>query len=135
MRITVIASTDFSGGLVRFTLFGGAICLQPKMSFWKSLFSGRVDKIPLTEIARLEIATEDSIHEKGFAGTFARGAVGGLVLGPAGLLAGAMTGGKNKKSLTFELEFLDGRGFLGECDADAYRRLQAGAYTQKKAAA
>ena len=46
------------------------------------------EKIPLTEIETLEIATEDSVKRIG--GTVGWGAAGAVLLGPAGVLAGLL---------------------------------------------
>ena len=81
--------------------------------------------MPITSIQSLQVASEES--SKGFGGAAVAGLAGGLLLGPAGLVAGAMAGG-NKKSVTFELRLQDGRGLLGECDPQTYKLLQAAAF-------
>ena len=83
------------------------------------------EKVPIREIESLQVATEESTKRFGTAA--AAGLVGGVLLGGAGLVAGAMAGG-NKKTVTFELRLVDGRGLLGKCDARSFERLRAVAF-------
>ena len=65
-----------------------------------------------SDLVHLEIATEEAVKKVG--GTVGWGAAGALVLGPAGLLAGLLLGGK-KKEITFVAEFKDGCKLLATC--------------------
>ena len=80
----------------------------------------RVKKFPLNELATVEIATEESVKRLG--GTVGWGAAGALLLGPVGLLAGLLLGGR-KKEVTFVARFKDGRKFLATTDPKVYRKL------------
>lgn len=83
------------------------------------------ERVPIGQIASLQIATEES--SKSFGGATVAGLVGGALLGGAGLVAGALLGG-NKKAVTFELRLMDGRGLLGTCDPKTFQQLQAAAF-------
>jgi hypothetical protein len=51
-------------------------------------------------------------------------AVGSLVLGPVGLVGGALAGG-NKKRITFTLTLKDGRRMLAAADGKTWTKLQS----------
>lgn len=100
-----------------------------------TVFRGRIDlkvpgrwrreKIQGAEVEHLEVATEESVKKLG--GTAAWGAAGALLLGPAGLIAGAILGGRGKK-VTFTMRFRDGRKLLGQTDARCFEMLQAACF-------
>ena len=79
-------------------------------------------KIPATELEVLEIATEENVKQLG--GTLGWGLAGGLLLGPVGLLAGLLAGGRSKQ-VTFVATFKDGRKFLGTADSKTFTKMQA----------
>jgi hypothetical protein len=80
------------------------------------------EHIPLTALEAVEIATEETVKKIG--GTLGWGAAGALVLGPVGLLAGLLLGGK-KKEVTFVAKFKDGRKLLATTDSGTFTKLQA----------
>ena len=51
------------------------------------------------------------------------GIIGGIALGPLGLLAGGALGGLNKKKL-FVIKFKDGRKLIGKTGKMAYKNLK-----------
>lgn len=67
------------------------------------------ESIPLTKIAEVEAASEESATR--IAGAVGWGAAGALMFGPVGLLAGALLGGKGK-DVTFVCRLKDGRKFI-----------------------
>jgi len=73
-------------------------------------------KVPLSRIASVEVASEESVKRVG--GAVGWGTAGALVAGPAGLLAGAILGGRGK-DVTFVVVLQDGRRFLAKGDAKA----------------
>lgn len=83
------------------------------------------ETIPTTELETVEIATEESVKKLG--GTIGWGAAGALILGPAGLLAGLLLGGK-KKEVTFIAKFKDGRKLLASTDSKTFTKLQAAVF-------
>lgn len=83
------------------------------------------EAIPITELETVEIATEESVKKIG--GTIGWGAAGALILGPVGLLAGLLLGGK-KKEVTFIAKFKDGRKLLASTDSKTFTKLQASVF-------
>lgn len=79
------------------------------------------EKIKPSEIARLEEASEESVVSIG--GAAGWGIAGSVLLGPAGLLAGLVLGGKGKDT-TFICEFKDGRKFLGTASSKVFNELK-----------
>jgi hypothetical protein len=88
------------------------------------------EEIPATQIAELEIVTEE--YAKSFLGSAGLGLAAGWLLGPIGLAAGLLIGGLKKK-VTFLLRFRDGRQFLGLTDEETYN-LMATAFVLEAAA-
>lgn len=86
-------------------------------------FSAEV--VPSAEVEEVAIATEDSVKRLG--GTLGWGAAGAIVLGPVGLLAGLLLGGRGKE-VTFVVRFKDGRKFLGTTDAKTFTKIQASTF-------
>ncbi|ENZ8441970.1 DUF456 domain-containing protein [Klebsiella michiganensis] len=74
------------------------------------------------KLLSLEICTENNVKRIG--GALGWGVVGGMLAGPAGIIAGAFLGG-NKKDVTFIAEMKDGRKFMGTTDSKAYTDLTA----------
>ena len=83
------------------------------------------ETIPITKLEAVEIATEENV--KKLAGTVGWGAAGALILGPVGLLAGLLLGGK-KKEVTFIAKFKDGRKLLASTDSKTFTKLQASVF-------
>jgi hypothetical protein len=73
-------------------------------------------------VADFSIASEESA--KKFVRAAGLGVVGGLLLGAVGMVADALAGG-NKKTVTFVLEFRDGRRLLATVDRKTYTKLQS----------
>ena len=83
------------------------------------------ETIPITKLETVEIATEESVKKIG--GTIGWGAAGAIILGPVGLLAGLLLGGK-KKEVTFVAKFKDGRKLLASTDSKTFTKLQAAVF-------
>lgn len=73
-------------------------------------------------IVDLSLATEENVKRIG--GTVGWGVVGATLLGPVGLLAGLLLGGKGK-DVTFVLKLKDGRKMLATTDSKSYTKLAA----------
>lgn len=80
------------------------------------------EELGLWDLEEVELATEENVKRMG--GALGWGAIGGLALGPVGLLAGLLLGGKSKE-ITFAVKFKDGRKFLGTTDNKTYTALKA----------
>jgi hypothetical protein len=83
------------------------------------------ETILATNLDTVELASEESVKKIG--GTIGWGAAGAIVLGPVGLLAGLLLGGK-KKEVTFVAKFKDGRKILATTDNGTYVKIQAAAF-------
>lgn len=77
------------------------------------------------DIASVEKATEESVKRIG--GTVGWGAVGAALLGPVGLLAGLLAGGRGT-NVTFIARFKDGSKILATTDARTYTAIQAASF-------
>jgi uncharacterized protein YcfJ len=73
-------------------------------------------------IRTVEIATEESVKRAG--GTIGGAAVGAILLGPVGLVAGALLGGQGK-DITIIVEFYNGRKLLATVGSDTYKEILA----------
>lgn len=81
--------------------------------------------IRVTSIETLEIASEENVKKIG--GTIGWGAAGGVLLGPVGLLAGLLAGGR-KKEVTFVAKFKDGRKLLATTDSKTFIKMKAAVF-------
>ena len=83
------------------------------------------EAIPLDQLETIEIATEENVKKIG--GTVGWGVAGAALLGPVGLLAGVLLGGK-KKEVTFVAKFKDGRKLFASTDSKTFTKLQAAVF-------
>jgi hypothetical protein len=81
--------------------------------------------VPMKQLASVQIATEENVKRLG--GTVGWGVAGAVLLGPLGLLAGLLLGGRNK-NVTFVAQFKDGRKFLGTTKNRIYTKLLAAVF-------
>lgn len=112
-RIKVHAG-DFLEG--KGQISGGAMVLRTEEKSWIG------EAIPFTSFEELETASEDSVKRIG--GTIGWGAAGALVLGPVGLLAGLLVGGRGK-DVTFVGKLKDGRKILATTDSKTFTKMMA----------
>lgn len=77
------------------------------------------------DLESVEIATEEAV--KKVAGAVGWGLAGAALLGPVGLLAGALLGGKGKE-VTFVAQFKDGKKILASTDSDTYKKILAAVF-------
>ncbi|MEC1178544.1 hypothetical protein P9B03_08630 [Metasolibacillus meyeri] len=101
---------------------GKNIMISQKGMFSKPgvfLFTGFTEKFPLNKetVESYELITEE--HRKSAVSGVSRGLVGGVLLGPVGLLAGLSA--KNKGTHTLAIEFRDGKKSLIEVDEKIYK--------------
>jgi hypothetical protein len=95
-------------------IFNGANYVAVNAGFFKSVM---IDK---STVRAYELVTED--HQKSMASGIARGIVGHALLGPAGLVVGAISG-KKKGSYHVAIEWNDGERSLVHIDDKAYKTL------------
>lgn len=79
----------------------------------------------LGQVESVGVATEEEVKRTG--GTIGWGLVGGVALGPVGLLAGLLLGGKGK-DVTFIMQMKDGKKMLATTDAKTFTKIQAQAF-------
>ncbi len=83
-------------------------------------FAGKV--VALDDLVQIDLASEENVKKIG--GTLGWGAAGALVLGPVGLLAGLLLGGK-KTEVTFVAKFKGELKMLGSTDSKTYKIMMA----------
>lgn len=81
--------------------------------------------LKLGDLESVEMASEANV--KKLASTVGWGAVGGLALGPVGLLAGLIAGGR-KNEVTFVARFKNGKRILATADRKAFLAMQAAVF-------
>lgn len=84
--------------------------------------SFNIIRLTKEDIQSVELLTEES--KKKFLGSAGLGIAGGLLLGPLGLLAGALAGG-NKKEICFACHLKDGKKFMAVTDSKVYQKLSS----------
>ena len=115
-KIKVLAG-DFIKGDGQFSW--GSLVLKTKAHSWVG------ETIAASELETVEVATEESVKKIG--GTVGWGVAGAVLLGPAGLLAGLLLGGR-KKEITFVARFKDGRKLMATTDSKTFTKLQAACF-------
>lgn len=83
------------------------------------------ERVGIDELAEVAEASEESVKRLG--GTVGWGAAGAIVLGPVGLLAGLLLGGRGK-DVTFVAKFKDGRKLLATTDSKTFTKLKAAVF-------
>ena len=95
--------------------YGGAFIMQGKRSSVR-------EKIRISKVQNLEVSTEESVKRLG--GTAGWGVAGAALLGPVGLLAGLLAGGRGT-DVTFICELKDGRRFMATAPKKVYNEIVA----------
>ncbi|HEY4048023.1 MAG TPA: hypothetical protein VGM27_14270 [Acidobacteriaceae bacterium] len=83
-------------------------------------------RVPASSLSAVEIATEENVKKLG--GTVGWGLVGGALLGPAGMLAGLLLGGRGK-NVVFVAKFDDGLKMLASAESKTFTAIQAAAFS------
>ena len=83
------------------------------------------ETIPLSKLESVEVASEESVKRIG--GTVGWSIVGTVMLGPVGLLAGLLLGGRGK-DVTFVARFKDGRKLLATTDSKTFTKMKAAVF-------
>ena len=101
----------FSGGG---GMLGGMFSM-PKKDAWTAM-----ERYPADQVESLEVASEEAVKRIG--GTAGWGLAGAALLGPVGLLAGLIIGGKGK-DVTFIVKFKDGKKALCTANSKIYTKM------------
>jgi hypothetical protein len=96
----------------------------------KDVTTGSVISYKLQDFTELEVASEEST--KKMMGAIGWGLVGDLALGPLGLLAGVLSGGK-QTDVKFTAAFNDGRRMLATTDSKTFTTMQAALFNKSLA--
>lgn len=83
------------------------------------------EAIRFNQIETVELATEDTVKRVG--GTVGWGIAGAALLGPVGLLAGLLLGGRGK-DVTFVATFKDGRRLMATTDSKSFTTMKAATF-------
>ncbi len=117
-QIKVLASPDFEEQSAILTTGPGIAVLTIRRR------DGQSETANLNEhLESVSVKTEEEVRSLMVATGW--GALGVLVLGPMGLLLGALWGGRKHKEICFEAHLKDGRKFLGVSGLRAFQKLQA----------
>jgi len=122
-KITIHAG-DFPKGIA--LMYSGQITLPyvPGDGFFSQAFGTR-KTTALADLEEIDVASQESIKRAG--GTIGWGAAGALILGPVGLLAGLLLGGK-KTEVTFVAKFKGDKKMLGSTDSKTYKTMMASVF-------
>lgn len=113
----IVHAGDFRKGNEHQLLRGNLLMKKPK-GFLR-------EKVSLDNVEAVELASEESVKRLG--GTIGWGVAGAVLLGPVGLLAGLLAGGKGK-DVTFVCKLKDGRKFLATAPSKLFTELQASTF-------
>lgn len=113
MSKVVIHAGDWAKGNGQFTF--GSFAL-PKGGW------GGFEGVHGSQLEEVETANEENVKRIG--GAVGWGATGAILLGPVGLLAGLIIGGRGT-NVTFVAKFKDGRKMLATTDRKTYTKIMA----------
>ncbi len=113
MEKNKVVAGDYKGSKVSAAL-GETVQVWTAGLFKKPLY---VDK---QTVEKYELVTDE--HRKSAASGVSRGLVGGMLLGPVGLMAGALTA-KSKGTYTVAIHFKDGKQSLLVVDEKIYKNI------------
>ncbi|HBL28612.1 MAG TPA: hypothetical protein DD490_17390 [Acidobacteria bacterium] len=120
--VKIIASPDFPEQTAEVVTLQGSVLLGIRGK-------GEVgaEKIELeNNLDRVSVQTED--ETRSLLGAAGWGLAGSLLLGPTGLLLGALWGARKQKEICFDAQLKDGRKFLGIADVTTFQKLKAVTY-------
>lgn len=115
MATIEIHAGDFAKGSAKYSFSSISFPWEPGDGFFGK-------SVKPSEIESVDIASEESVKRLG--GSIGWGAVGAVILGPVGLLAGLLAGGMGK-DVTFVAKLKDGRKFLGTTDSKTFTSLKS----------
>lgn len=100
--------------------FRGEASFQGRAFYLFDPRKSKRESIGIAHVAQLEVASEENVQRLG--GAVGWGLTGAAVLGPVGLMAGLLAGGRSK-DVTFVCVFKDGRKLLATASAKDYTRI------------
>ncbi|QIC64454.1 hypothetical protein [Acinetobacter schindleri] len=121
MATLQIHAGDFNKGKGSITIMMGIVTITPAWGNGDGFFA-KSHTFSSVEVEELALASEENVKKIG--GTVGWGVAGAAILGPVGLLAGLLLGGKGKE-VTFVMKFVDGRKMLATTDSKTYTKLTA----------
>ncbi len=117
--VKIIASPDFPEQTAEVVT-----CLDSLLLGVRGKGEAQSEKIDLKEnLESVAIQTED--ETRSLLGAAGWGLAGSWLLGPAGLILGALWGARKQKEICFDARFKDGRKFLGIADVSTFQKLKA----------
>lgn len=119
-----IHAGDFRVGKAKLSVGSVLISIQYPYSMGDG-FSVAMEHLAFSDIKEIAQASEENVKRLG--GTVGWGVVGAALLGPVGLVAGLLAGGKGK-DITFILKMNDGKKLLATTDSKSYTKIQAGMF-------
>jgi len=121
-EIKVLASPDFEEQSATLTAGPGVAVLAIRRKG-----DGQIETIDLKEhLESVSLQTEEDVRS--LAAGAGWGVLGSLLLGPTGLLLGALWGARKQKEICFAAHLKEGRKFLGIADTQTFQQLQAVAF-------
>jgi len=109
-----IIKSDFPPGTTGMFILG-----QVKLAWYEGWKTASFN-LTKSNVERIEVITEE--NQKHLLGTLGLGLAGGLLLGPLGLLAGVLAGGR-RKEVCFIIWLKDGRKILAAADTKAFQQI------------
>jgi len=113
-----VLAGDFKKGAGHYFYSDGRLQMRVPGKFFRQW-------VPLKDVEEVQLATEESVKRLG--GTVGWGLVGGIALGPIGLLAGLLAGGRGK-DVTFVCRLRDGRKFMATAPSKVYTQVSAATF-------
>jgi hypothetical protein len=113
---------DMGKGSGTITIFQSAFTISAPWQAGDGFSTGKSYTHTKNDIESIDVATEESVKKIG--GTVGWGVVGATLLGPVGLLAGLLLGGKGK-DVTFVIKLKNGNKLLATTDSKTYTKLAA----------
>lgn len=117
--VKIIASPDFPEQTAEIVT-----CLDSLLLGVRGRNEAESEKIDLkSHLESVAIQTED--ETRSLLGAAGWGLVGSMLLGPTGLVLGALWGARKQKEVCFDARFKDGRKFLAVADVPTFQKLKA----------
>jgi hypothetical protein len=117
--VKIIASPDFPEQTAEVVA-----CLDTLLLGIRGKSEGQSEKIDLKDnLESVAIQTED--ETRSLLGAAGWEILGSWLLGPTGLVLGALWGARKQTEICFDARFKDGRKFLGIADPPTFQKLKA----------